>query len=418
MLTLILGIVFALSLLAPATSASAVGYHPQLRLVSRAAIGHGWATSEVMTTSDVTGDMRADILAVRPDRSLMLYRGVSSTRYSSAVRVGNGWGSPLLDYATVDFTGNGLGDILTRHRDGRMLLYPNIGSNRFGSPVTIGQGWGDVRSWTAVRNGPTGRPTIYGIHTDGSLYRYDSNAAGEVVDSMRVGGGWSAIASIHNGGDPDRNGVSDLVALTNDGVLRIYLGTRGSSSMGGYKIGHGFSGYRGIGVVTEPNGTTHLRVISPSGGLINWVLSYSGSNDASAWGTAYQMQARSVAARYGCGNAVVVESETAYGGSGAAAPWYWTIYLRPGLGSQLTYVVAHECAHLMQYRAYGLSYSGWYELEDDANAVYGGSGYSGLEQNADCVTRYWGLTGYAHYTSSCSGERGSAAADIAAGRPF
>ena len=48
------------------------------------------------------------------------------------------------------------------------------------------------------------------------------------------------------------------------------------------------------------------------------------------------------------------------------------------------------------------------------NLICGGSGFSGLEQNADCVTQRWGLSAW-HYTQRCGGARGDAAAAIAAG---
>jgi hypothetical protein len=48
------------------------------------------------------------------------------------------------------------------------------------------------------------------------------------------------------------------------------------------------------------------------------------------------------------------------------------------------------------------------------NSIYGGSGFSGLEQNADCVTQLWGLTAW-HYTQRCGGARGSAAGAISGG---
>lgn len=51
---------------------------------------------------------------------------------------------------------------------------------------------------------------------------------------------------------------------------------------------------------------------------------------------------------------------------------------------------------------------------DTGPAICGGSGSSGLEQNADCVTQRWGIS-TSNYTSSCGGARGSAAAAIAAG---
>lgn len=100
-------------------------------------------------------------------------------------------------------------------------------------------------------------------------------------------------------------------------------------------------------------------------------------------------------------------------GANGTADWYNnTVLLNSSMPSyRFTYVVAHECVHLIQYRVYGGDINA---LQRDMNAIYGGSGFSGLEQNADCVTQRWGIS-VSNYTSSCGGARGSAAAAIAAG---
>ncbi|MFV0426267.1 MAG: hypothetical protein ACK5KU_04420 [Beutenbergiaceae bacterium] len=413
-LLLFAAMVAAFALANPPPADAAETRHPDLRLSARATIGQGWSGDIVMPASDLTGDFRADILAIRSDGDLMLYPARSATGYRSPIQVGQGWHSQFVDFSTVDLTGDGVGDLLTQHRDGRMLLYPNRGSGRFGAAVPLGHGWSVMRDWVVLPHGPYGRPAIFAIHDNGGLYRYETTGAGNILAGTRIGGGWSGVASIHDGGDVDRNGVSDLLALTRSGMLNIYVGRMDSSRMVDFRLGHGFSGYSEIAVITEPSGATHLRGVDPSGYLMNWRLSYLGGNAASGWGN-HLITARQLAGQYGCGNARIVTAGTPAGASGAAAPWYWTIFIRPDLGSRLNYVVAHECAHLQQYRAYGLTYSGWYEMVADTNRVYGGSGYSGLEQNADCVSRYWGVSG-SYYTTSCSSARGTAAMRIATGR--
>lgn len=103
--------------------------------------------------------------------------------------------------------------------------------------------------------------------------------------------------------------------------------------------------------------------------------------------------------------------------NGAAAAWDNVIYLRASMPSnRLNYVVAHECAHILQWRAFGSGNQGWRDAIETMNFIYGGTRNAGLEQNADCITKAqnadcitkaWGFS-QSHYTQDCSGTRGDA----------
>lgn len=81
---------------------------------------------------------------------------------------------------------------------------------------------------------------------------------------------------------------------------------------------------------------------------------------------------------------------------------------------RLTYVIAHECMHILQYQAYGGDID---SLAKDMNKVYGGNGYEGLEQNADCMTQAKGIKVY-NYTKQCDGSRGAAAKSVINGQQY
>lgn len=126
----------------------------------------------------------------------------------------------------------------------------------------------------------------------------------------------------------------------------------------------------------------------------------------------YQSRVRSLANQYGCsGQPVQVTSR--YGHAGVTALSSGRMYIAPGLSaSYLRYVVAHECAHNKQFRAFRGDVPAMIQR---LNAIYGGSGLTGVERNADCVTVRLGLSGQ-HYTRQCAGARGRAADAIAAVR--
>lgn len=128
----------------------------------------------------------------------------------------------------------------------------------------------------------------------------------------------------------------------------------------------------------------------------------------------FEAQVRTVLNRYGCSTAGIhVDDSRLSDGSGGKADWYANdILIRSDTpADRLLYVAAHECMHLRQYDAYNGDVD---KLAKNMNTVYGGSGYEGLEQNADCMTKSVGISAY-FYTDQCSGNRKDAATEILSG---
>ncbi|XKH58348.1 SH3 domain-containing protein (plasmid) [Citricoccus nitrophenolicus] len=134
----------------------------------------------------------------------------------------------------------------------------------------------------------------------------------------------------------------------------------------------------------------------------------------SAGGSGVKAQVQSILAQYGCSGIPVLMDDPRLGSSNGAADWNNnTILFRTKTPSaRVHYVATHECMHIRQSRAYGGNIPA---LQADMNRIYGGSGYSGLEQNADCMTRAVGITTY-NYTSNCAGARGTAAKAVLSGK--
>lgn len=124
---------------------------------------------------------------------------------------------------------------------------------------------------------------------------------------------------------------------------------------------------------------------------------------------------RTLLSNYGCPTAGVILDDARLGPvANGKADWSANqILIRSTTPKErLTYVVAHECMHLRQYDAYGGDIS---QLELDANKVYGGVNFEGLEQQADCMTQTLGIATF-HYTTKCSGARGKAAKTVLSGK--
>ena len=61
----------------------------------------------------------------------------------------------------------------------------------------------------------------------------------------------------------------------------------------------------------------------------------------------------------------------------------------------------HECAHVRQFKLYS---SDWSSFVKKANAIYGGSGYLGVERNAECIANIWHKNSTAPYGAKCTGK--------------
>jgi FG-GAP-like repeat/Tachylectin len=107
-------------------------------------IGSGWGAFSTVAASDVTGDGRADLTGVRSDGSLWLYANSGSTTapYTSGTQIGSGW-QGFNRVTTADVTGDARADIVATKADGTLWLYANSGSNTapYGSGAQIGSGW-------------------------------------------------------------------------------------------------------------------------------------------------------------------------------------------------------------------------------------------------------------------------------------
>lgn len=107
-------------------------------------IGVGWAQFNFVLGGDLTGDGRADIVAERPDGTLWLYvnGGSNTAPYGTGSQIGTDW--QQFDRIQVgDVTGDSRADVVASRPDGTLLLYTNSGSNSspYSTGALIGTGW-------------------------------------------------------------------------------------------------------------------------------------------------------------------------------------------------------------------------------------------------------------------------------------
>ena len=117
------------------------------------AIGSGWQSfTAVFAGGDFSGDGKPDVIARQPDGTLLLYRGNGASGWitGNAEVVGGGWQGFTALTGGGDFSGDGKPDVLARRPDGTLLLYRGNGASGWilGHGEPIGGGWASLGSIT------------------------------------------------------------------------------------------------------------------------------------------------------------------------------------------------------------------------------------------------------------------------------
>ncbi|MEU3606009.1 VCBS repeat-containing protein [Streptomyces sp. NPDC035033] len=121
-------------------------------LTQRYRIGSGWnAYTQIAGKGDVSGDGRADIVARDRNGVLWLYKGTGNYRapFAPRIRVGSGWNTYNLLVSSGDLTGDGRADLVARDGAGALWLYKGRGSSSapYTARVKIGtSGWNSFRA--------------------------------------------------------------------------------------------------------------------------------------------------------------------------------------------------------------------------------------------------------------------------------
>ncbi|MDT9686488.1 VCBS repeat-containing protein [Streptomyces sp. TRM76323] len=113
----------------------------------RVSVGTGWGAYNALAgAGDITGDGRADLLARTPGGTLYLYAGTGSANapFKARVKVGTGWNAYTKLVAPGDITGDGRADLLAVTSGGILYRYvaAHTGTaNPFTTRTSLGKGW-------------------------------------------------------------------------------------------------------------------------------------------------------------------------------------------------------------------------------------------------------------------------------------
>ncbi|MEU2234036.1 N-acetylmuramoyl-L-alanine amidase [Streptomyces vietnamensis] len=172
--------------------------NPNSPFKTRLKVGGGWGIyNKLLGARDMNGDGRPDLIARDASGVLWLYTNTGATPnpFATRVKVGGGWNVYNELISTGDMTGDGKPDLIARDTTGTLWLYKNTGGspNPYATRAKVGGGWGVYN----VMVGPSdldkdGKPDL--IARDGSgvlwFYKNTNGYPNPYAPRVQVGPGW------------------------------------------------------------------------------------------------------------------------------------------------------------------------------------------------------------------------------------
>jgi arabinan endo-1,5-alpha-L-arabinosidase len=200
-------------------------------------LGTSWgADTTAITTADLTGDGKAELLALGTDGHLRIWKNTGSTTPWTFVTWDYVNWSDAIRIAAGDVNGDGLADLVSTHTDGSLRIHVNTGNasaSGTGLPFnmltwSVPSGYSSGITGIAVADTTgDGYADLLVARSDGTLTEYANqwpsapNQLPFAAASWSVSGEWDDISDI-SASDVNGDGWADLMALTTMGQLQIY----------------------------------------------------------------------------------------------------------------------------------------------------------------------------------------------------
>jgi SpoIID/LytB domain protein len=238
------------------------------------------AVSAPSFPSDVTSDLRADVVTVIPATGeLRVYPGTGAGGFARAITAApSGWSG----YRTVFSAGTwgpGAGsDLMAVSSAGGLLWFPGTGAGTFAAPQQVGTGFDayDVLFPIGDFNGDGGTDVV-ARKGDGTLWLVKGSGQGAVIGSVQVGSGWQAFTAIFSPGDFTGDRVPDIIGRDGAGDLWVYPGDGRGSFLRKVRIGWGWGGFSSLTSPGDFSGDGRADVLARSADGRLWMYLGSGT---------------------------------------------------------------------------------------------------------------------------------------------
>jgi stage II sporulation protein D len=244
-----------------------------------------WRTTAIRVSApsfprDVTGDARADVVAIMPGSGeLRTYPGTGAGAFGRPVTAfAGGWSGIPLVFGAGTWDGDGLGDLMSVDSGGQLRWYRGLGAGKFSSGIKLGPGWDVYNLLTPIGDFDGDRGTdLLGRRPDGTLWLVQGNGQGEVLGVRQVGTGWASFTAVFSPGDFTGDGRSDVLGRDAAGNLWLYAGTGTGGFRSAVRVGVGWAGFTFVGSAGDFSGDHRADVIGRDAGGHLWMYRGSGT---------------------------------------------------------------------------------------------------------------------------------------------
>jgi hypothetical protein len=166
----------------------------------RTSLGKGWNQYDVLTSpGDVSGDGRPDLIARNSSTgAVYLYKGTSSGKLSSRVKLYDNWKTYKKIVGVGDLDGDGVGDLIAQDKSNNLYRYTGTGRGTFKARVKLFSAWGGSYNVIVGVGDISGdaKADIISRDTSGNLWRNNGNGKGSFGSRAKIATGWQAYKGV------------------------------------------------------------------------------------------------------------------------------------------------------------------------------------------------------------------------------
>ena len=240
--------------------------------------------SQFIGVGDQNGDGSADLFARDVKGGLFMYPGTGSGSFGARSVVAGSWSAYNRVTGGADFNGDGRGDLVARTAKGKVYIHLARGDGSFSLPIGPAANVRALRSLTSAGNlVGDGAPDLIGVKGN-SLVVVPNKGTYELGAPIDTGASFADANVMINAGDWDRDGAGDVIARGTDGGLWLYRGNGAGQLAPSIQIGSGFGGVAGLTAVGDVTGDGFPDLLgTPTGGALSV---YAGTGSAISSGRA------------------------------------------------------------------------------------------------------------------------------------
>ncbi|EON23067.1 N-acetylmuramoyl-L-alanine amidase [Nocardioides sp. CF8] len=237
----------------------------------RSVLGKGLGNyTQLIGVGDQNSDGAPDVFARDAKGRLFSYAGSGTGKFGDRSAVPGSWSAYNRITGGADFNGDGRGDLVARSAKGKVYIHLAHGDGTFSLPLGPAANMRSLRSLTSAGSlVGDGAPDLVGVKGN-SLVVVPHKGTFELGAPIDTGVVIADADMIINAGDWDRDGAGDVITRRTDGSLWLYRGNGAGQLASPTAIGSGFGGIAGITAVGDVTGDGFPDLLgTPPGGALS-----------------------------------------------------------------------------------------------------------------------------------------------------